>query len=229
MKDLTGKKVFISSDFHGFHKGITLASHWRNEFGEVPLEQVRHFDNEMEMSYKLIFNINEKVGENDVLIHLGDWSFGGIENIYEFRKKIICKNIIQICGNHDHHIGEGKKIYFPTDEFDIDFPNGIEYNIDLCFHSIHDILKFKYGRYTFVCSHFPFLSWENISKGWMNLHGHFHSKGIDRFTSYNQMDVGIDGNRNFSPYLLEEVIELIKQNNKLIEESHGEGFNDYRK
>jgi len=57
----------------------------------------------------------------------------------------------------------------------------------------------------------------------MNLHGHFHNKEQGRFTSHNQMDVGIDGNPKFSPYLLEDVIQLIKENNKLIEESNGEG------
>lgn len=214
MKNLTGQKVFISSDFHFGHRGITMGtSHWVNEFGEVPLEQVRHFENEIQMSNQLIENINSKVGENDVLIHLGDWSFGGIENIYKFRKQINCKTIIEIRGNHDQHIGEGKKIYFPTEEFDEDAPNGLEFNIDWCFHSIHDVFKFKYEKYTFVCSHFPFLSWENISKGWLNLHGHFHNKGQGRFTSHNQMDVGIDGN-NLQVYSIEEVIELIQENSK---------------
>lgn len=224
MKNLTGQKVFISSDFHFGHKNICLSTAWRNEFGEVPLEQVRHFENEIQMSNQLIKNINSKVGENDVLIHLGDWSFGGIENIYKFRKEIFCKNIIQIRGNHDQHIGEGKKIYFPTDGFDIDAPNGLEYNIDWCFHSIHDIFKFKYGKYNFVCSHFPFLSWENISKGWMNLHGHFHNKGEGRFTSHNQMDLGIDGNPNFEPYSIEEVIELIQESNKNFSKEHPKYF-----
>jgi len=31
------------------------------------------------MNDTLVNNINEMVGENDVLIHLGDWSFGGFE------------------------------------------------------------------------------------------------------------------------------------------------------
>lgn len=224
MKNLTGQKVFISSDFHAYHRNLTFLSSWRNEFGEVPLEQVRHFENEIQMTNQLIKNINSKVGENDVLIHLGDWSFGGIENIWNFQKQIICKTIIQIRGNHDQHIGEGKKIYFPTDDFDIDAPNGLEYNIDWCFHSIHDIFKFKYGKYNFVCSHFPFLSWENISKGWMNLHGHFHNKGEGRFTSHNQMDCGIDGNPNFEPYSIEEVIELIQENNKNFSKNHPKYF-----
>lgn len=218
MRNLTGQKVFISSDFHAYHRNLTLLSSWRSEFGEIPLEQVRHFENEIQMSNQLIKNINSKVGENDVLIHLGDWSFGGVENIYKFRKEIICKNIIQIRGNHDQHIGEGKTFQKEIDEneFSIErFEHG--YNtieIDKCFDSIHDIFKFKYGKYNFVCSHFPFLSWENISKGWMNLHGHFHNKGEGRFTSHNQMDVGIDGSPTFSPYSIEEVIELIQENNK---------------
>ena len=44
----------------------------------------------------------------DTLYHLGDWSFGGIENIWNFRKRINCKNIYLVPGNHDHHIKKNK-------------------------------------------------------------------------------------------------------------------------
>ena len=213
----TEQKLFFSSDFHAFHRNLCLSTSWRTEFGEIPLEQVRPFENEQIMTQQLIENINKKVGENDFLIHLGDWSFGGLENIYKFRKQIICKNIININGNHDQHIGEGKSIKFPIDPYDIDFPNNIgEVSIDHCFHAIYDKLNVKYGKHHFVCSHFPFLCWENISKGWMNLHGHLHNKGEGRFLSHNQMDVGIDGNPNFEPYSVEEILELIKENNEKI-------------
>ncbi len=44
------------------------------------------------------------VKPNDIIYHLGDWSFGGHENIKIFRNRIKCKNIHLILGNHDHHI-----------------------------------------------------------------------------------------------------------------------------
>ena len=45
------------------------------------------------MNTTLVDEINNKVGENDFLIHLGDFSFGGFDNIAEFRGRILCKNI----------------------------------------------------------------------------------------------------------------------------------------
>ncbi len=205
--------TFISCDFHAFHKNLTNDTSWRTELGEVPLEQVRPFKDQFEMSEVLIENINKKVPEDALLIHLGDWSFGGIENIYNFRKQIKCKNIINVRGNHDQHIGEDKFITLDV-ENDIDFPDGkMLYQVDWCFHSIHDILKFKYKKNHFVCSHFPFLIWENMSKDWINLHGHLHNKGEGRFLSYNQMDVGVDGNASFEPYSIDEVLHLIQENN----------------
>ena len=214
MKDFSKENIFISSDFHLGHRNITLSTSWKNEFGEIPLEQVRHFKDENEMTEQLIENINKTVPSDALLIHLGDWSFGGLENIYNFRKQIKCNRIINVRGNHDHHIGEGKKFYIDKEDFNIDYPfDFMECEVDWSFHSIHDILKFKYKKYNFECSHMPFLIWTNMTKGWMNLHGHIHSKGDSRFLSYNQMDVGIDGNMDFRPYSIEEVIAEIQKSN----------------
>ncbi len=60
------------------------------------------------MNDVIVDNINSIVGENDVLIHLGDWSFGGFDNIAEFRSRIVCKNVHLTYGNHDHHIRRNK-------------------------------------------------------------------------------------------------------------------------
>jgi calcineurin-like phosphoesterase family protein len=53
----------------------------------------------------LIDRINETVGENDTLWHLGDFCFGPRNRLEEFawnlRKRIRCKNIFLCWGNHD--------------------------------------------------------------------------------------------------------------------------------
>lgn len=56
------------------------------------------------MNEAIIKSINDTVKEDDTLYHLGDWSFGGYHNIWNFRKRIICKDIRFVFGNHDHHI-----------------------------------------------------------------------------------------------------------------------------
>lgn len=49
----------------------------------------RPFSNVEEMNNVLIENINSKVGEADILWHLGDWGFGRCEGIRELRGKIL--------------------------------------------------------------------------------------------------------------------------------------------
>jgi calcineurin-like phosphoesterase family protein len=77
------------------------------------LEAVRDFETLEEMNNSLVKNINDNVNENDWLIHMGDWSFGGFERIEEFRSMINCKNIVLILGNHDHHIQASYTHYEP--------------------------------------------------------------------------------------------------------------------
>jgi calcineurin-like phosphoesterase family protein len=98
-------KVWITSDTHYSHKNICRGTtNWRLPDGSKPEEQTRPFETIDKMNAAIVNNINSVVGQDDVLIHLGDWSFGGFENIEEFYHRLICKNIHLILGNHDHHI-----------------------------------------------------------------------------------------------------------------------------
>jgi len=100
------QQVFVTSDTHYNHKNICKGvSEW-----DISRQNnsVRDFKDLYQMNSTIVNNINAVVGEDDILIHFGDWSFGGIEQIWEFRKQIICKNIYLIFGNHDHHIFDNK-------------------------------------------------------------------------------------------------------------------------
>ena len=103
IKDLS--KVWIISDTHYGHKNIVKGtSDWTDK------SRCRNFLNILDMNRFLVKEINSKVKEDDILIHLGDWSFGGIENIWDFRKMIICKTIHLVYGNHDEHIKNNKQL-----------------------------------------------------------------------------------------------------------------------
>ena len=79
-------KVWITSDTHYGHKNICRGvTNWRLPDGSVPIDQTRDFDTIERMNESIIRNINSVVGQDDVLIHLGDWSFGGFDNIEIFR------------------------------------------------------------------------------------------------------------------------------------------------
>ena len=103
------KKVWITSDTHYGHTNICRGvTNWRLPNGDVPVNQTRDFPTIEKMNAAIVNNINSLVGQDDILIHLGDWSFGGFEKIEEFRNRIICQNIHLILGNHDHHIDRNR-------------------------------------------------------------------------------------------------------------------------
>ena len=188
------QKLFFTSDTHYSHTNICSATtSW--EKGE---ENTRKFNSLEQMNDTLVNNINEVVGENDILFHLGDWSFGGFDKIAEFRNRIICKNIHLLSGNHDHHIEKNKE------------------DIRLLFSSVNQYLELqvKYnvntplqGEVNLVLMHYPIASWNNMNKGWIHLHGHVHLPSNKRIAQGRAMDVGVDGN-NLKPVSLKEVLGL---------------------
>src|SRR5690606_19432223 len=90
---------WISSDFHAYHKNLcTGSSSWSDKSG------CRDFSNQYIMTDYIVDNINRLIQQQDILLFLGDWSFGGRENIFKFRERINCSNIHLILGNHDEHI-----------------------------------------------------------------------------------------------------------------------------
>ena len=97
-----GQKLFFTSDNHYNHKNLCRGvTNWRTIDGEIPVNQTRPFDTLEQMNDRIVVGLNSSVGEDDILINLGDFSFGGFENIEIFRNRIICKNIHLILGNHD--------------------------------------------------------------------------------------------------------------------------------
>jgi calcineurin-like phosphoesterase family protein len=151
-----------------------------------------------------VAGLDASVGQDDILFHLGDFSFGGFENIEIFRNRIVCKNIHLILGNHDHHIERNRG------------------GVRSLFKSVNDILTLHVEMYkeskkapkivhTFELSHYPIASWKNMNNGVILLHGHVHLGPKVRMSNTNKgryMDVGIDGN-NMNPISIEEVLSLL--------------------
>jgi calcineurin-like phosphoesterase family protein len=187
-------KVWITSDTHYSHKNICRGvTKWRLHNGDVPEAQTRPFDTIEKMNATIVNNINTCVGQDDVLIHLGDWSFSGFENIEEFHNRLICKNIHLILGNHDHHIDRNRG------------------DIRKLFKSVNWFDQFEYMGETIECCHYPISSWNGLRKGRIHLHGHCHLPHNQKISNGRRMDVGMDGNPDFEPYNLHEVIKLLKK------------------
>jgi calcineurin-like phosphoesterase family protein len=188
------KKVWITSDTHYGHTNICRGvTNWRLPNGDIPVNQTRDFPTIEKMNAAIVNNINSLVGQDDILIHLGDWSFGGFEKIEEFRNRIICQNIHLILGNHDHHIdrnrGDIRKLFLSVSWFE----------------------QFEYMGETIECCHYPISSWNNLRKGRVHLHGHCHLPHNQKISNGRRMDIGMDGNPEFEPYDLHEVIKMLKK------------------
>ena len=197
-----GQRLFFTSDSHYGHSNICRGvTNWRTDSGEVPVNQTRPFDTLEQMNARIVAGLDASVGQDDILFHLGDFSFGGFENIEIFRNRIVCKNIHLILGNHDHHIERNRG------------------GVRSLFKSVNDILTLHVETYNenkknpkvvhiFELSHYPIASWKNMNNGVMHLHGHVHLPKNKRLSEGKAMDVGVDGN-GMDPIELNEVISIM--------------------
>ena len=193
--------VWITSDTHYSHKNICRGvTAWRTKEGEIPVSQTRDFATIEKMNSTIVNNINEVVGQDDMLIHLGDWSFGGFEQIREFWDRIICKNVHLVLGNHDHHIENNR-----------DGSQGL-------FKSVSHYNTLEIGQFKFRLMHYPISSWDGLGKGVMHLHGHCHLPNNLKLSKGQRMDVGMDGHTEFRPYnVYREVVPLLRNRPKVSE------------
>ncbi len=192
------QQLFTTSDTHYNHSNICSATtNWKDAE-----DKTRDFASLEEMNEAIVNNINDKVGEDDVLFHLGDWSFGGFENIEEFRKRIKCKNIHLILGNHDHHILKNKsgiqRLF-----------SSINHYVDLDVRRPSPKIKGVIDRFRFILCHYPIASWDSMNEGVIHLHGHVHLPKHQRVGNGRSLDVGVDGN-DLEPISLDEILDLMK-------------------
>lgn len=196
-----GQKLFFTSDTHYSHTNICRPlTNWVGVNNGL-----RDFETIEEMNNILVGNINEMVSEDDILFHLGDWSFGGFGNIAEFRERINCKNVHLILGNHDEHIQKNKN------------------KVQSIFSSVNNYLVLdikkpsnegfiEQTKYKIILFHFPISSWDDLHKGSIHLHGHIHSKSQNKIGVGRLMDVGVDGNE-FYPYEFNDVVNFLCNKN----------------
>lgn len=195
--------IWFTSDTHYGHKNIVRGTTSWGAFEKGSSHQsVRNFDTLEEHNETLIQKFNDLVKPDDILYHLGDWSFGGKENIQNFRNRLHCKNIHLIFGNHDQHIEPLSSPY-----------RG-------CFSSVQYVKQFSIkldsGKQGFFLSHYSHQVWNQSHHGVIHLFGHSHGsiKGLGK-----SMDVGVDTN-NLYPYHIDEILERMKDVEPAIVDHH---------
>ena len=193
------QKLWFTSDTHYDHKNICAAT--TNWVGAENL--TRKFSSLDKMNDELVFWINQRVGQDDILFHLGDWSFNGFENIRKFRERIVCKNVHLILGNHDHHIERNK------DDIQSIFSSVNEYlSLEVKWRPNQSkLVADSYAR--FVLMHYPIASWNGMNDGVIHLHGHVHLPNNLRVADGKAMDVGVDGN-GLVPIEVHEILNIMR-------------------
>lgn len=208
------KNIYFTSDTHYHHKNIVKGTtSWETLEPGSSHQSLRNFDTLEEHDEALIKSINSIVKHDDILYHLGDWSFGGHEQIAKFRNRLECREIHLITGNHDQHITPSNSPYRGH------------------FNSINQVLELslklgtdrtgRFGKQKFFLSHYSHQVWNQHHHGNIHLFGHSHGslKGIGR-----SMDVGVD-THDLYPYHLDEILDIMKNKDVKIVDHHNQKTN----
>jgi len=182
--------IFFTSDCHFGHYNII-------RYCNRPFKTLKDMDN------TIIKNINERVKEDDMLFHIGDFCFSHSSEASQapkkpfiyYRNQINCRNIIFLRGNHDKN-------------------NSVKTHIES--------LVLNYGGQLINLTHRP----EHASEKYnLNFVGHVHEKWnvlekIIKNINITLYNVGVDVN-NFYPVTFNEIMSKLsrwrKQNeNKII-------------
>ena len=148
----------------------------------------------------LLENINTRVQTGDILWILGDFCFRSLEDIAAYRKRIRCKTVNLVRGNHDHK------------------------NIDRFFnHTLEQGMIQVQGQKIWL-NHYPMRSWHGSHRGAWQLYGHVHGalQAQDEEIGYTlTKDVGVDA-CHYAPLSFAQLEAYMQPRRKLLEERRAE-------
>jgi len=171
------------------------------------------------MNDEITDNINEMVGENDTLWHLGDFAFASKNSYYHkcqfYRGRIKCKDVRYVCGNHDN-------ICDLTDELAKPEHKRCNHHHNYCIRGLFSRAYSQkeinvYGQK--IClNHYAGAIWDKSHRGAWHLYGHSHSQAEPwlnkNMPGRRSMDVGVDNAYKllgkYRPFSFEEIQEIMK-------------------
>ena len=177
--------LFFTSDTHFWHSNII-------KYCNRPFMDIE------EMNEEIIKRWNDKIENDDLVFHLGDFAFCGPSQYKTLLERLNGK-ITLVLGKYDwRNIKEG---YMSK------------------FNGIYQQLRIKVDDQRIYLNHFPFLCYEGSWRGVWQLFGHVHSGpynnggGLDdprlKMLLPGQYDVGVDNN-NFTPISYKELCTKVK-------------------
>lgn len=190
--------LFVTSDTHFNHN---------KEF----VYATRGYVSPTEMTIDMIRIINETVGENGILLHLGDFCLNTDQSMYmDIMSRLKVKAIWLLWGNHNNPIQKS---------FGGSVTQVASYTANTFVKYLGHYFTFRNSRKEFVCFHFPIRVWDGMARGAMHLCGHSHgSLEISRpeDSTYKILDCGWDIHKK--PLSMKEIENILS--NKGINNLH---------
>jgi calcineurin-like phosphoesterase family protein len=161
-------ETWFTADFHLGHQNIIRYCS-------------RPFETPTDMDGAILDRLNSSVKESDVLYFLGDFCRGSGKDALDYRKRIRCKNIFFIEGNHD---AGARKIAAE-------------------FQWWKQLAEVKIDGQLIVLCHYAMRVWHHSFRGSWHLYGHSHGRLADDPAALS-MDVGVD-THDFRPWHFNEI------------------------
>jgi len=174
------QNIWIVSDTHFDHGRII-------ELCDRPFRDVN------EMNNTLIENWNKVVKPNDMVYHLGDFSFSKEQRIESLVRQLNGK-IILILGNHDKL---SRNFYKNT------------------FERVFDYYKLRCNNEKYILFHYPIYEWDGFFRGTIHLHGHVHGNSKNSNVQdipgrQHAVDMSVDS-RDWRPVNIDEIAGIVNQ------------------
>lgn len=202
------QKVWFTSDTHFGHSNI-IRYCARKTF--VPEELHAAIDagedvqitrlHTVTMDKAILKNINDCVGPDDLLFHMGDFAYGrygsSLRAWTHYREQIQCRQLYLVLGNHDKRTPACKSLFQYTG----------------------DRMSLSVRGQVIVLDHYAGYVWFQSHRGSIQLYGHSHGtseKALNElFPGRRALDVGVDNAYKvlgqYRPFSLDEVLQVIER------------------
>jgi len=167
------RDIWFTSDFHFGHFNIIRYCN-------------RPFANVQVMDDAIADGVNTCVKPNDVLYFLGDFCLGRAEQVIAYRKRLACKTIHFVEGNHDKVTRTQQQLFTTW---------GVLSEINIAKQKI-------------VLCHYAMRVWPHHAQGAWHFYGHSHGNLPDDSRSLS-IDVGVDAHA-FQPWQFDELQAVMK-------------------
>jgi len=182
----------------------------------------RNYTNVTEAMAHTWLMLQDSIGPNDIVFNLGDAVIGAGMNSTTYAKRVVmlpCKQQYYLWGNHNagmqqlydecrHEIG---LLADDVEIYPLAYPNS-----PFVFMG-HRMEIFIDGQGV-VLDHYPIASWNHMSKGGYNIHGHCH-RNLKEDTSLKRLDVGWEWKRG--PVEWNDIVRELSPRKAVAPDHHG--------